>query len=903
MSVQSLERIFSPRSIALIGASERAGAVGAVTLRNLMRANPKAPLYLVNPRHGVIAGQHVYPDIAALPGVPDLAVIATPPETVPGLIDELGARGTKGAVVITAGFGELGARGQELQRQALATARAHGVRMIGPNCLGVMVPGEGLDASFSHIAPGKGDLAFVSQSGALITAVLDWAQPRGIGFSHIVSLGDMADVDFGDMIDYLATDTSTRAILLYVEGMTNARKFMSAARAAARLKPMVVVKVGRHAESARAARSHTGALAGSDAVYEAAFRRAGLLRVDTMAELFDAAETLALTGPQTDDRLTILTNGGGPGVLATDALIGLGGKLAALSDDTIAKLDKVLPPTWSRGNPVDIIGDASGERYRAALEILLAQPETGAILVLNCPTALGIPSEAAQAVVDAIAAHRSAGARQTRNVYASWLGDFSASKARDIFVRSGVASYDTPDDAVKGFMHRVRYARSQEALLETPSGEADDFAPDARRVGEIVGRALSEQRRWLDPQEIAAVFEAYGIPMAASRIVGTPEAAGEAAGAIGKPVALKIQSRDLTHKSDVGGVALDLKTADQVTAAARAMRDRIAAAKPDAHLEGFLVQEMVQRPGAAELIVGLVADRVFGPVVLFGQGGTAVELLNDSTLELPPLNISLARAQMARTRIWRLLQGYRGKPAADIDGIATVLVRVGLLAANHPEIAELDINPLLADADGVIAVDARIAVAAATGTGSTRLAIAPYPAQFAGSFSLPDGTRIALRPVRPEDETQLQDIVGHMSADDLHFRFLAAMTKLPHQMAARLTQIDYDREMALIAFPEAGGPALGFAQYIADPSNARAEYAIALRSDWKNVGLGYLLLQQLLDIARRRGVGEVYGVVENDNAPMLDVCRSLGFAISPDPEDRRLVRPVKSLAGSPIAAE
>ena len=903
MSVRNLDRIFKPRSIVLIGASERAGSVGAVTLRNLTRAKPLGPLYLVNPRHKSLAGLPVYPDIGSLPAVPDLAVIATPPETVPGLIAELGALGTRGAVVVTAGFGELGAHGRELQRQALEAARPHLLRMVGPNCLGVMAPASGLDASFSHIAPLKGNLAFVSQSGALITAVLDWAQPRGIGFSHVVSLGDMADVDFGDMIDYLAADAGTRAILLYVEGITNARKFMSAARAAARIKPVVVVKVGRFAEAARAARSHTGALAGSDAVYEAAFRRAGLLRVDTMAELFDAVETLALTGPQPSDRLVILTNGGGPGVLATDALVGMGGKLASLSDETIAALDKVLPPTWSRGNPVDIIGDASGKRYRDALEVLLARPEADAILVLNCPTALGDPSEAAQAVVDTIAARRTAHGGQGRNVFTSWLGDQTATPARAIFTQAGVATYETPDDAVLGFMHRVRHRKSQEALLETPVADKASHAPDAKAVHAIIACAVAEERRWLDPQEIATIFAAYGIPVAASQIVATPEAAAEAARAIGKTVALKIQSRDLTHKSDIGGVVLDLDTPDRVATAAGEMRARIAKAKPDARLEGFLVQEMVRRPEALELIVGLVDDRVFGPVVLFGHGGTAVELHKDSTLELPPLNLSLARAQMARTRVWNLLQGYRGKPPADIDGIANVLVRVGQLAVDHPEIAELDINPLLADASGVIAVDARIAVAKAEVSRKGRLAIAPYPAQFAATGILPDGTKIALKPILPEHEALVQDIVGHMSAEDIRLRFLGPMKELSHQLAARLTQIDYDREMAFIAFPEEGGPALGLVQYVADPDNLRAEYAVALRSDWKGRGLGYLLMTRLLDIARLRGIGEIFGYVENDNAPMLDVCRSLGFDIAADRGDSRLAICTKTLDKAPVAAE
>lgn len=898
MSIRNLDSIFKPKSVALIGASDHPGALGAVTLRNLARAGLKGPLYLINPKHRTLEGMDVYPDVQSLPAAPDLAVIATPPETVPGLVADLGQRGTKGAVIITAGFGELGEHGHELQRRTLEAARPHLLRIIGPNCLGVMVPGSGLDASFSHLPPVKGDLAFVSQSGALITAMLDWAYPRGVGFSHVVSLGDMSDVDFGDTIDYLAADTGTRAILLYIEGIRNARKFMSAARAAARTKPVLVVKVGRFAEGARAARSHTGAMAGADAVYEAAFRRAGMLRVNTMAELFDAVETLALTGQQQGNRLAVLTNGGGPGVLATDALIGMGGKLATLSDETVAKLDKLLPATWSRGNPVDIIGDAPGARYADALAALLADPNVDATLVLNCPTALGAPMEAAQAVIDTLARNRADGSATNKNVFTSWLGEHSALPARRLFAEARVASYDTPDDAVLGFMHRVRYRQNQELLMQTPELRSGDFEPDAELARRTIDQAIADGRHWLDSAEVAAVLAAYGIPTAASRNVTTPEEAAAAAEAIGKPVVLKIRSPDITHKSDVGGVALNLLTPSRVNAVAVAMLSRLHKSHPDARLDGFLVQEMVQRLGAVELIVGLVDDRVFGPVVLFGHGGTAVELLADSTLELPPLNLAVARAQMARTRVWRLLQGYRGKPPADIDAIAKVLIGVGQIATNHPEIVELDINPLLADAEGVVAVDARIGVAKVSETVRDRLAISPYPAEFAGTGMLPDGVKVHLQPVQPEDEARLQDIVAHMSAEDIRLRFLAPMKHLPHKLAARLSQIDYDREMALIAFREGDDTALGVAQFAADPDNRRAEFAIALRSDWKGRGLGYLLLQRLMEIAAKRGVGEMFGIVERDNEAMLDVCRSLGFTASADLGNFDLLRVSKTLGAA-----
>ncbi|HEV2551454.1 MAG TPA: bifunctional acetate--CoA ligase family protein/GNAT family N-acetyltransferase [Stellaceae bacterium] len=894
MSVRNVEKLFRPKSVALVGATDRPGHVGTVVLRNLRRAGLKAPFYLVNPQHHELDGLPVYANVASLPEAPDLAVIVTPPQTVPGLVRELGARGTKACVIITAGFGELGQAGRALQQQALEAAEPHLLRLIGPNCVGIMVPAIGLDASFSHIAPPAGDLAFVSQSGAMITAVLDWAAPRRIGFSQVVSLGDMADVDFGDMLDYLAADAETRAILLYVEAITHARKFMSAARAAARAKPVVVVKAGRFAEGARAAASHTGALAGSDVVYDAAFRRAGMLRVDTMAELFDAVETLALTRPQQGDRLAILTNGGGPGVLATDALVAMGGTLATLAPETIAKLDAVLPRTWSRGNPVDIIGDAPGARYADALRILLEDPAADAILVLNCPTAMAQPAEAAQAVIDTLAAEPPA-TMLGRNLLTAWLGESAASAARERFAAARIATYDTPDNAVRGFMHRVRYRRNQELLMETPAGRPDEFAPDVAPVRRVIAAAVGDKPTWLDADQVSAVLSAYGIPIPQSRIVATPDAAAAAAEAVGFPVALKIRSPDLTHKSDIGGVALNLGTPARVRNEAGAMLARVRAARPAVHLDGFLVQQMVERPGALELILGVVDDAIFGPVVMVGAGGTAVELLHDTTLELPPLNAALARAALARTRIWSLLQGYRGQPAADIEGVMAAMIRIGQLAADHPEIRELDINPLLADARGVMAVDARIRVGPAEKSGAARLSISPYPKELESEETLKDGTHLLLRPVRPEDEPVLQDLASHMNPDDLRLRFFTPIKSLSHTLAARLSQIDYDREMALIARLAENGTALGVARFSADPNNQRCEFAVALRSDWKGRGMGYLLMARLIAVAKARGIAEMVGDVLHENEAMLTLARGLGFALARHPDDPELVRVVKAL--------
>ena len=654
MSIRNFDKLFRPRSVALIGAGERPGSVGAVVLHNLRRAGFRGDLMLVNPHHEMLEGLPVYPNVAALPSTPDLAVIATPPATVPGLIAELGSSGTKAAVVITAGFGELGEAGRALQQAALDAARPHLLRLVGPNCVGILVPSIGLDASFSHVAPPPGDIAFVSQSGAMITAMLDWAAPRGIGFSHVVSLGDMADVDFGDMLDYLANDPGTRAVLLYVEGITHGRKFMSAARAASRAKPVLALKTGHSAAGARAAASHTGMLAGSDAVHQAAFRRAGMLRV-AMAGLFDAAETLALTQEQQGDRLTIVTNGGGAGVLAADALAAAGGHLATLAPDTIERLGQVLPPTWSRGNPVDIIGDAPGERYAAALEALFADAGIDAFLVLNCPTALAAPEDAARAVIDVAAAKRSE--LKGRNVFTAWLGEHSAAAARRRFAEARIPTYDTPEAAIAGFFDRVRYQRNQMQLMETPPARPDPFEPDLAAAQAVVAGTLAVGRSWLDPAEVNRILTAYGVPVPAEREAADPDGAARAATAIGFPVALKIRSPDITHKIDVGGVALALADAAAVREAAGAMLARVKAVRPEARLDGFLVQQMIARPNAIELLVGFNEDPVFGPAIVFGQGGTAVEVVRDTAIGLPPLNALLARDQMARTRIWRLLQG------------------------------------------------------------------------------------------------------------------------------------------------------------------------------------------------------------------------------------------------------
>jgi acetyltransferase len=887
MSIRNLDHLFRPRSVALVGASRTPGSVGAVLARNLFRGGFEGPVMPVNPRHEAIEGVLTYPDVASLPRTPDLAVISTPPDAVPGLVAELGRRGTRAVVVITAGFAESAdPRGRALQRALLEAARPHTLRVVGPNCLGILVPGLHLNASFAQLSPRPGGLAFVAQSGAVVTSVLDWAEPRDIGFSHVVSLGDVADVDFGDMLDYLTNDPDTRAILLYVESVQSARKFLSAGRAAARTKPVIVVKAGRHEAAARAAASHTGALAGSDAVYDAVFRRAGMLRVQTLEELFVAVETLAMTEAPRGNRLAILTNGGGAGVLATDALVAAGGQLAELAPGTRERLDAALPPTWSHGNPVDIVGDAGPERYDAALRALVEDPGVDGVLVLNCPTAVASSLAAARAVVDV--------AKATRRpaIFTSWLGDATAREPRRCFSEHRIPTYSTPEHAARAFMHMVSYRRNQEILMETPPAVPEEISPDLARAREPVERALAEGRAWLGEAEAKRVLAAYGMPVVETRIARTPEEAAEIAAALGGTVALKVHSPDLLHKTDVGGVALDLEPS-AVRAAADEMRARVAAARPDLPAPGFTVQPMVHRPGAFELIVGATTDHDFGPVVLFGHGGAEVEVVADEALGLPPLNMRLAREIVSRTRISRQLAGYRGRPAVDLDAVALALIRVASLLCDVPEIQELDVNPLLADPGGVVALDARIRVARADGPTSARLAIRPYPVDLEEQVPLADGRTLLLRPIRPEDEPALRATFAGLTPEEIRLRFFVPLKELSHVAATRFTQLDYDREMGLVLTdPGIAGTTqiYGVVHLQADPDNERAEYGILVRHDMSGMGLGVLLMRRIIDYARARGIGEIHGDVLAENRTMRKLCRVLGFAEARDPDDPTLVR-------------
>jgi acetyltransferase len=884
MTSRNLEYFFTPRSVALIGASDRPHSVGATVMRNLLAGSFAGSVWPVNIRHATVAGRCAYPSVQSLPGTPELAVICTPAPTVPALIAELGAAGTHAAVVISAGLEQRSADGQTFASAMLESARPHCLRILGPNCIGLLVPRLGLNASFAHVGAGPGTLAFVAQSGALTTAMLDWAKAARVGFSCFISLGNAVDVDFGDLVDYLGRDPATRAILLYIESITAARKFMSAARAAARNKPVIAVKSGRTAPAAQAARSHSGALAGSDAVYEAAFRRAGILRVETLRELFDAAEILSRWKSYAGPRLAIVTNGGGPAVLATDALVGGGGELAQLSEETCSTLDRLIPSGSPHSNPLDVGGDARPERYLAALEAVLADPGVDAVLAMHAPTAVTSVPEVASALAPVLSNAR-------RPVMACWLGaggevqlaGEAAGGATGLAGLRGevtaVPVYATPEEAVNAFRHVVRYHERQELLLEAPPDLPEAGPVDVEAARAIVSRALAAGHSVLTEPESKEVLVAYGIPVVQTRIAREVAELGPVATGIGYPVALKILSPDIAHKSDVGGVALNLATEDALQLAARAMLLRCHGLAPRARLEGFTVQKMVRRGGAHELIAGIAVDATFGPVILFGQGGTAVEVIADRALALPPLNARLARDLIEQTRVYRLLRGYRDQPATDLAALERALVALSQLAADVPEIIELDVNPLLADEHGVLALDARIRIARPL-SGADRLSIRPYPVELEERVSF-RGRSIVLRPIRPEDFAQHRRFLARVTPDDMRARFFATFREVPDKDLAHLTQIDYDREMAFIAVAsDANEPeTLGVARAITDPDNQEAEFAVLVRSDLKRQGLGSLLMAKLIRYCRERGTSCVRGEVSTQNVPMKHLAAKLKFRV------------------------
>ncbi len=885
MTIRNLDFAVHPKSVAVVGATVREGSVGNVVLRNIVNGGFEGDIWPVNPKYHEINGLSCYPSARSLPGPPDLAVIVTPAATVPAIVRELGEKGTRVAVVITAGL----TRENGLKQAMLDAAKPFLFRIIGPNTLGLMVPPAKLNAGFAHMAAAPGELALLSQSGAIATSLIDWAAEKGLGFSHIVSLGDMADVDVGDYLDLLAGDARTRAILLYLESIPNPRKFMSAARAAARLKPVIAIKSGRHDEAAKAAATHTGALSGADRVVDAALMRAGILRVRGLSELFDAAETMARFRPLDRARVGIVTNGGGAGVLAVDQLIDCRGELAELAAATIARLDARLPPTWSRANPVDIIGDAPAGRYTAAVEAVADDAGIDALMVLNCPTGLAAPTDAAKA----LAALAKDGLINGKPVLTCWLGGHTARAGRKILQDAGVASYETPAAAATAVSYLGDWSRAQKALMRVPSSRSHDVQSGRDKVLPLFRKAALEGRRMLTEPEAKAAIEAYGIAVpktVVARSIDEVESAARDLLQTSPKIVVKLLSKEVTHKSDVGGVALNIETPGAAREAAIAIEKRVSALAPQAGVDGFAVQPMITRDKAQELILGSSLDPIFGPVIVFGAGGVAVEVMDDTAIALPPLDDVLAGDLIERTRIGRLLAGFRDRKPADRAAIAYALNAVSQMVVDFPCIVSMDINPLLADSDGVMALDARIQInpdLVEQPAPNPGLAIRPYPLGWKREIVCNTATYL-VRPIKPADVALYPDFLAKVSSDDMRMRFLAPRRVFSNEMLLRLTQLDYDRDMAFIALDGATGELAGIGRLSSDPDHVTAEFGLLVRTDLHGIGLGWRLLAQIIEYAKADGISRIEGLILNENAKMLTMCREQGFTVKKHPTEKGL---------------
>jgi acetyltransferase len=877
MTVRNLEHVLAPKSVAVIGASDRAGSVGKVVINNILAGGYGGRIWPVNPKHDTVAGISCSHHIDDIDGIPDLAIILTPAETIPGIVHELGEKGTRAAVVISAGL----TRENGLRRALLDAAKPYLFRIVGPNTVGLTIPLIGLNASFAHLSAAPGGIALLSQSGAIMTSLMDWAADNRIGFSYIVSLGDMADVDAADFLDMLAGDFHTKAIVMYLESIPNPRKFLAAARAAARLKPVVAIKAGRHPDAAKAAATHTGALSSSDRIVDAALRRAGILRIDDIGELFAATETIGRFSPLQRSQMAVVTNGGGAGVLLVDDLLDRRCTLASLSADTLASLDAVMPKNWSRANPVDIIGDAPPERYATAIARVAADPAVDLVAVMNCPTALASPAEAARAVVAVAPSARVNG----KPVLACWLGSRAAREGRAILSEAGIANYETPLELASAVTYLRDWSGAQVSLLRTPGAKPATAGDRRQRALAIMRQASRENRRMLTEPEAKAVIRAYGIATPETLSAKTPaEVETHAVNLLkGSPrIAVKLLSKTLTHKSDVGGVVLGLESGEQARAAAEKIAAIVEAAGRGSELDGFTVQEMVERKNAHELILGLTRDPVLGPAILFGAGGVAVEIINDTAIALPPLDDVLAGDVIDRTRIGRLLRGYRDRPPAHRQALLDSLCALSQLIVDFRCITSLDINPLLADQDGVVALDARIEIDPAdldAPAPNSMLAIRPVPDGWDKDVTLA-GTTYRIRPIRPADAGLYPDFMAKISPEDLRLRFLAPRGEFSDKALIRFTQIDYEREMAFIATNSATGELAGVGRMIADPDHEQAEFALLVRTDLQGRGLGRTLLSHLLAFGLADGLQEVNGVVLEENEKMIGVCRQMGFEIS-----------------------
>ncbi len=888
MGPHYLTNLFKPKSIAVFGAGEAPDSVGGNAFDNLLTAGFKGEIYPINPKHERVRNQVCYPNIEALPAIPDLAVIATPAKTIPAIIQSCGEQGVANAIILSAGFED--EAGKRLQQKMTETAKTYGMRLLGPNCLGIIRPEIGLNATFSKNQAVAGNLALVSQSGAICTAILDWAEANGIGFSQVVSTGDAADIDFGEILDFLALDPKTRSILLYIEGVSESRRFMSGLKTAARMKPVILLKSGRMPEGSKAAISHTGALVGGDDVFDAAIERSGAVRAHSISQLFAAAKSLTQNIKIKNNRLAILTNGGGPGVMATDRAAELGLKLPDLSAESLQAFNAFLPEHWSHGNPIDILGDATSDRYIQALKVCQNDDQYDGTLIILTPQAMSDPSGIAQAIIDYVEQ-----AGLDKPIFTAWLGDSLVREARHLFSEAGIPTFRTPEAAVEAFNFISTYHQNQALLLQTPApADQCEQSTDAQGARFIIESVLADHRNLLSGAETRAVMHAFGIPITQAIEVNNPTQAMVAAESIGFPVSLKINSPDLTHKSDVGGVKLNLHTVQEVRTQYGNMLDKIAKEHPEATLLGATVEPMFKHTHARELLVGVIRDPVFGPAITFGSGGTTVEVIHDRSVALPPLNRFLAQKMIKRTKVSKMLKAFRGLPEADHEAIIDLLIRISDMVAQLPEIEELDINPLFSDENGVMAVDARIVVKSLPVNHKPyqHMAIHPYPNELVQSIETRKGLNIIIRPIRPEDAKMEMDFVQNLSDRSRYLRFMNSMQTLTPEMLSRFTQIDYDREMAFIATTEDQHEQtieIGVTRYTTNPDGKSCEMAIVVRDDYQHKGVGALLLKSLIKHAKAKGLHQMEGEVLTENQGMLTLAKNFGFKVVPLEEDPQVM--------------
>ncbi|MFZ5558826.1 MAG: GNAT family N-acetyltransferase [Pseudomonadota bacterium] len=889
-----LTPLFAPRSVAVVGASERAGSAGRKLMENLARAGFHGEVYPVNAKRAKVFGHRAYPDVEAIAQAVDLAIIVTPAETVPDIVAACGRKGIRAALLITGGLGPPDPRGARLLRETVTRAQSHGVRLLGPDCLGVIRPALGLNATYSNFDAKPGTIALVCQSGALTNAMLDWAGSNDVGFSSVVTLGEAADVAFGEILDFLAWDVATESILLYLEGVYAPRRFVSALRMAARAKPVIVVKTGREPAAYKAAITHTGALVGADDVFDAVLRRAGAVRVRTFNMLVSAARCLSSRYRPTGNRLAIVTNGGGGGIIAADWAALHDVDVPELSQPTLDRLEAVLVPNWSRGNPIDLCGGATPEHYRAAITACLEDPGFDGVLVILTPQVESDPSEVARTVA---ALHE----QYKRPLVACWMGGDTVGEGRRILSQARIPVFRTPEPAVEAFSHIAIHHRNQQLLIQVPYSTSLLDKPDVEGARILIESALAHKRKVLTEPESKALLAAFRIPVAPTTVVRSLPEAVMMAEQIGFPLAMKINSPDVIHKSDVGGVRLNLAGAQDVRAAFNGILAAVKEKQPQARVDGVAIQPMTVKPQGRELMVGIATDRVFGPVVTFAAGGINAEVIGDRAVSLPPLNAVLVRDLIARTRVSRMLGPFRSLPPVDMAALEHVLMRISEMASELPWIRELDINPLLVDQDGAVAVDARIVVDYATpgkGHRYPHMAICPYPAHLVQKWPLADGNEVIIRPIRPEDAELLQEFVRGLSEESRYFRFISTIQELSPRTVARMTQIDYDREMALIAvLPGANGreTEIGAARYVTNPDGASCEFALVVADAWHGKGIGSRMMNSLMDVAREAGLGTMVGDVLASNGNMLRLMAKLGFTIENNPEDPSLKRVHRSL--------